>query len=200
MHDGGDRIGWFGRAWVAAIFGYSVLRAVVVWPTLGRYGVNPWMFLFIDVVTAWPYAVGQVRVVQGLRRRNWQGRDLGLGDARCIPCAIRVHRRRRDRRDANSRLRDYRHACSSDRHRSSSSHSASGALTGDEHLAQAVTVDRAICRALCTSDGQSEPALVRQPRPGRSRRRGRSWSKSHRSGSWPPRAGRRARDAASGDE
>jgi hypothetical protein len=30
------------------------------------------MFLFIDVVTAWPYAVGQVRVVQGLRRRNWQ--------------------------------------------------------------------------------------------------------------------------------
>ena len=72
MHDGGDRIGWFGRAWVAAIFGYSVLRAVVVWPTLGRYGVNPWMFLFIDVVTAWPYAVGQVRVVQGLRRRNWQ--------------------------------------------------------------------------------------------------------------------------------
>ena len=72
MHDGGDRIGWFGRAWVAAIFGYSVLRAVVVWPTLGRYGVNPLIFLIIDVVTAWPYAVGQVRVVQGLRRRNWQ--------------------------------------------------------------------------------------------------------------------------------
>ena len=70
--DPGDRIGWFGRAWVAAIFGYSVLRAVVVWPTLGGYGVNPWIFLIIDVVTAWPYAVGQVRVVQGLRHRDWQ--------------------------------------------------------------------------------------------------------------------------------
>ena len=67
-----DRIGWFGRAWVAAIFGYSVLRAVVVWPTLGGYGVNPWIFLIVDVATAWPYAVGQVRVVQGLRRRNWK--------------------------------------------------------------------------------------------------------------------------------
>ena len=67
-----DRIGWFGRAWVAAVFGYSVLRAVVVWPTLGSYGVNPWVFLLIDVATAWPYAVGQVRVVQGLRHRNWR--------------------------------------------------------------------------------------------------------------------------------
>jgi len=67
-----DRIGWFGRAWVAAVFGYSILRAVVVWPTLGTYGVNPWVFLVIDVLTAWPYAVGQVRVVQGLRRKNWK--------------------------------------------------------------------------------------------------------------------------------
>lgn len=69
-HD--DRIGWFGRAWVVAIFGYSALRAIVVWPTLGGYGVNPWVFLFVDLVTAWPYAVGQVRVVQGLRRRDWK--------------------------------------------------------------------------------------------------------------------------------
>ncbi len=68
---GQDRIGWFGRAWVAAVFGYSVLRAVVVWPTLGTYGVSPWVFLVIDVLTAWPYAVGQVRVVQGLRKKDW---------------------------------------------------------------------------------------------------------------------------------
>ena len=50
---------------------YAIVRAAVVWPTLGNYGVNPLIFLIIDVGTAWPYAIGQVRVVQALRDRAW---------------------------------------------------------------------------------------------------------------------------------
>lgn len=67
-----QRVGWVGRAWIAGVFGFSVARALVVWPTLGDYGVNPWIFLIIDVVTAWPYAYGQVRVVNGARRGDWR--------------------------------------------------------------------------------------------------------------------------------
>ena len=44
-----------------------------MWPTLGDFGVSPWVFLIIDVVTAWPYAYGQVRVINEARARNWSG-------------------------------------------------------------------------------------------------------------------------------
>ena len=71
-----ERMGWFARAWIVGVFGYSVLRALVVWPTLGTYGVNPWVFLLIDVVTAWPYAYGQVRVVKAMRARQWGDTQL----------------------------------------------------------------------------------------------------------------------------
>lgn len=69
-------VGWVGRAWILGVFGYSVLRALIVWPTLGDYGINPWAFLVIDVGTAWPYAYGQVRVVNEARMRNWGGTQL----------------------------------------------------------------------------------------------------------------------------
>jgi hypothetical protein len=71
-----QRVGWLGRAWIVSIFGYSVLRALVVWPTLGDYGVNPWAFFAIDVGTAWPYAYGQVRVVKEARAKNWSSTQV----------------------------------------------------------------------------------------------------------------------------
>ena len=71
-----NRVGWLGKAWIVSIFGYSVLRALVVWPTLGDYGVNPWAFLVIDVGTAWPYAYGQVRVVNEARMGNWSSTQV----------------------------------------------------------------------------------------------------------------------------
>ena len=70
------RVGWVGKAWILGVFGYSVLRALIVWPTLGDYGINPWAFLVIDVGTAWPYAYGQVRVVNETRMKNWGGTQL----------------------------------------------------------------------------------------------------------------------------
>jgi hypothetical protein len=69
-------VGWLGKAWIAGVFGYAVLRALIVWPTLGEYGVSPWAFLVIDVGTAWPYAYGQVRVINEARVRNWSGMQV----------------------------------------------------------------------------------------------------------------------------
>lgn len=70
------RVGWIGKAWIVGVFGFSILRALVVWPTLGEYGVSPVAFLIIDVGTAWPYAYGQVRVVNEARAKNWGGTQL----------------------------------------------------------------------------------------------------------------------------
>ena len=71
LEEDGVPVGWFGRAWIVGVFAFSVARALVAWPTLSQYGVNPWVFLAIDVVTAFPYALGQVKVVNGFRYRKY---------------------------------------------------------------------------------------------------------------------------------
>lgn len=65
-----EKVGTFGWLWIVGVFAFSVVRALVAWPTLGRYGVNPWVFLFIDVVTAFPYAYGQVKLIKECVARN----------------------------------------------------------------------------------------------------------------------------------
>lgn len=65
------RLSWFGRAWIAGVVAYALVRAAIVWPTLGDYGVSPLLFLLIDVGTAWPYAYAQVRIVQAIRGGQW---------------------------------------------------------------------------------------------------------------------------------
>jgi RsiW-degrading membrane proteinase PrsW (M82 family) len=50
-------------------------RALITWPTLGTYGVNPWVFLAIDVVTAPPYGIAQALTVKILRDRTRPPRD-----------------------------------------------------------------------------------------------------------------------------
>ena len=60
-------LGVFGRAWAIGIMAFSAARALIAWPTLGEYGVNPWWFLFIDIVTAPPYGIAQAITVKILR-------------------------------------------------------------------------------------------------------------------------------------
>jgi hypothetical protein len=68
-------LGVFGRAWAVGIVAFSAARALIAWPTLGDYGVNPWWFLFIDLVTAPPYGIAQAITVKILRDRNRPARD-----------------------------------------------------------------------------------------------------------------------------
>ena len=65
------QVGWFGKAWIVAVTAYAVVRALVAWPTLSRFGVNPWIFLAIDIGTAYPYALGQAKMVKGFRVRRY---------------------------------------------------------------------------------------------------------------------------------
>lgn len=68
-------LGVFGRAWALGIIAFSAARALIAWPTLGDYGVNPWWFLFIDIITAPPYGVAQAVTVKILRNRERSTRD-----------------------------------------------------------------------------------------------------------------------------
>ena len=62
-----------GRLYVVGMLVYSVFRAIVVSETLTDYGVNPAIFLVLDVGSALPLAWGQVRLLQALRGRNPRG-------------------------------------------------------------------------------------------------------------------------------
>ncbi|MFZ4668033.1 MAG: hypothetical protein ACOYML_01950 [Microthrixaceae bacterium] len=68
-------LGLFGRSWALGIIVFSAARALVAWPTLGRYGVDPWAFLAIDLLTAPPYGIGQAVTVKILRDRTRAPRD-----------------------------------------------------------------------------------------------------------------------------
>lgn len=68
-------LGLFGRAWAVGIVAFSAARALIAWPTLGNYGVNPWWFLAIDLVTAPPYGIAQAITVKILRSADRTLRD-----------------------------------------------------------------------------------------------------------------------------
>lgn len=63
-------LGVFGRAWAIGIVLFSAARALLAWPALGRYGVDPWIFLAIDLVTALPYGIAQALTVKILRDKD----------------------------------------------------------------------------------------------------------------------------------
>ena len=89
------------RGWVIGVVLFTIGRFFVAYGALERYGVNIWMFGFIDIVTAIPYGVSTARVVGALVDRSfhaftqwafiacatflapylyllWAGRDVGF--------------------------------------------------------------------------------------------------------------------------
>lgn len=62
------RAGW---AWIAVLCGYSLVRAVLAWPFLVHYDIDPATFLVLDVGTAYPLGLAQVRIVQGFGARDF---------------------------------------------------------------------------------------------------------------------------------
>jgi hypothetical protein len=57
--------------WVVGVLAYGLARTFVVWGALAGYGVNPWVYGLIDLVSSVPYAIGTARVVTGTIDRDW---------------------------------------------------------------------------------------------------------------------------------
>jgi hypothetical protein len=53
------------RAWVIGVVLYGAFRAMVVWKTLSGYGVNPWVYLVLDISSSIPYAIYSAKLVEG---------------------------------------------------------------------------------------------------------------------------------------
>lgn len=56
--------------WVVGVVGFTLARFFVARETLMDYGLNIWVFGFIDLITAVPYAIGTAEVVGALVDRE----------------------------------------------------------------------------------------------------------------------------------
>jgi hypothetical protein len=51
------------RTWGAVVVAWSLVRTLVVWAALGDYGLNPWIYLCIDLASAFVDAFTTPRMV-----------------------------------------------------------------------------------------------------------------------------------------
>lgn len=68
----GARRAMLERSWVIGVVVFTVGRFVIAYGALDRYGVNIWMFGFIDLITAVPYGVSTARLVGALVDRSYE--------------------------------------------------------------------------------------------------------------------------------
>lgn len=52
------------------VFAYVIVRAIPVWRGLEEGNVNPWIFIALDLLTAWPYAKSWPRLFAAIRERQ----------------------------------------------------------------------------------------------------------------------------------
>lgn len=58
--------------WILSVVGYTVLRFVVAWGAFGDHGTSPWIFGFIDIATAVPYAKAVALVCRRAAAFEWR--------------------------------------------------------------------------------------------------------------------------------
>ena len=67
------------RIWVLLVVIYGIGKSIVVWHTLGKYGVNALLYFLFDIGAAVPYGIATARVViYGLARDWGRVRSWGL--------------------------------------------------------------------------------------------------------------------------
>jgi hypothetical protein len=59
------------RIWVLLVVLYGVGKSIVVWQTLGKYGVNALLYFLFDIGAAIPYGIATARVVIFGLARDW---------------------------------------------------------------------------------------------------------------------------------
>ena len=59
------------RIWVVLVVIYGIGKSIVVWHTLGKYGVNALLYFIFDIGAAIPYGIATARVVIYGLARDW---------------------------------------------------------------------------------------------------------------------------------
>ncbi|NBY60905.1 MAG: hypothetical protein EBQ54_00930 [Actinobacteria bacterium] len=59
------------RIWIAGSVAYGGVRIALVWRYLQRFGVNLWIFSFIELLSSLIYGISSAHVVKTGLRRAW---------------------------------------------------------------------------------------------------------------------------------
>ena len=59
------------RIWASTIVLYTFAATFVVWTALHKYGVNPYLFFVIDLITSWFYGLSSARFVVAVIHKRW---------------------------------------------------------------------------------------------------------------------------------
>ena len=59
------------RLWASTIVLYTFGATFVVWKALHKYGVNPYLFFVIDLITSWFYGLASARLVVAIIHKRW---------------------------------------------------------------------------------------------------------------------------------
>ncbi len=59
------------RIWASTIVLYTFAATFVVWKALHKYGVNPYLFFVIDLMTSWFYGLSSARFVVAVIHKRW---------------------------------------------------------------------------------------------------------------------------------
>ena len=59
------------RLWASTIVLYTFGATFVVWKALHKYGVNPYLFFIIDLITSWFYGLASARLVVAIIHKRW---------------------------------------------------------------------------------------------------------------------------------
>jgi hypothetical protein len=59
-------------SWVIGVVAFVIVRFAIAYSALSEYGLTVWIFGFLDIATAVPYAVGTARLVTSLVDKNLQ--------------------------------------------------------------------------------------------------------------------------------
>jgi len=59
------------RLWASTIVLYTFGATFVVWKALHKYGVDPYLFFIIDLITSWFYGLASARLVVAIIHKRW---------------------------------------------------------------------------------------------------------------------------------
>lgn len=60
------------RAWVATVLVYTVIRTLLIWKIFAKYGVNQYLYLFIDLVASYFYAIYSTKLIVETNRTHYR--------------------------------------------------------------------------------------------------------------------------------
>jgi uncharacterized membrane protein YhaH (DUF805 family) len=59
------------RIWTSTILLYTFGATFIVWKALHKYGVNPYIFFVVDLITSWFYGLATARLVTAIIHKRW---------------------------------------------------------------------------------------------------------------------------------